>query len=360
MDALSTWLQGLGLERYTAVFAESDVDLEALCLLTDAELEKLGVSLRHRKKLLKAIAALGANEKRAAVCASVSSTPPPDRRRYIRGPLALATLLLIATLCTDVSWAQTKILRVGILSPGWGEQPNVAMPTWIAPFYRTLREHGWVDGDNVVIVHRDSAGDPTRMPEVVADLMRQKVDVLFPVGRAATRAAVAAAREIPIVAHDLDTDPLAMGYAKSYSHPGGNLTGVFLDAPEVAGKWLELLKSIVPGLSRVVVLWDPTEGSVHVDAVRKAARELGVRAQFMEINTPEDIDKAPSVFRGHPQAMIILPSPMMWFQSARLAQLAKKTTDYRPHRCSFPSRTPVECWSMALTWLRHLNSAPSS
>jgi putative ABC transport system substrate-binding protein len=243
---------------------------------------------------------------------------------FIRAPLALAALLLIVTLWTDASWAQTKIPRVGILSVGWSDQANMSVPAWIAPFYRTLREHGWVEGDNVAFVHLDSGGDPTRLPQVAAEIVRLKVDVLFPVGRAATRAAFAATRDIPIVAHDLDTDPLAAGYAKSYSHPGGHLTGVFLDAPEVAGKWLELLKTIVPDLSRVVVLWDPSEGSVHVDAVRKAARALGVRTQFVEVNTPADIDKAPSAFRGHPQAMIILPSPMMWFQSPRLVQLEKK------------------------------------
>jgi putative ABC transport system substrate-binding protein len=243
---------------------------------------------------------------------------------FIRAPLPFTALLLAAAFWTNGSWAQTKILRVGVLTVSWTEQANMTVPAWIAPFYRTLRAHGWVEGDNVEFVHLDSAGDPTRLPEVAAEIVRMKIDVLFPVGRAATRAAFAATRDIPIVAHDLDTDPLAAGYAKSYGHPGGHLTGVFLDAPEVAGKWLELLKTIVPELSRVVVLWDPSEGSVHVDAVRKAARALGVKAQFVAINTPADIDKAPSAFRGHPQAMIILPSPMMWFQSPRLAQLAKK------------------------------------
>ena len=243
---------------------------------------------------------------------------------FIRTLPVLTALLFSATLCADASWAQTKILRVGVLTVSWSEQVDLTVPRWIEPFYRTLREHGWVEGKNVVFEHLDAAGDPTRLAEPAAELVRRRVDVLLPVGSSATRAAFAATRDIPIVAHDLDSDPLAAGYAESYSHPGGNLTGVFLDAPEVAGKWLELLKTVVPGLSHVVVLWDPTEGTAQVDAVRKAARALGIRVQVLEIKTPEDIDKAPSAFRGRPQAMIILPSPMMWFQSPRLARLAKK------------------------------------
>ena len=138
------------------------------------------------------------------------------------------------------------------------------------------------------------------------------------------RAAVAATRDIPIVAHDFETDPVTAGYAESYSHPGGNLTGLFLDAPELAGKWVELLKAILPSLSRIVVLWDATSGPVPLDGVRKAAPPLGITLEVLEIHTPEDINKALSAFGGHPQAMIVLPSPMMYAQTAHLAQLAKE------------------------------------
>jgi putative ABC transport system substrate-binding protein len=243
-------------------------------------------------------------------------------RRNIRALLALTAFSLIATLWMDASWAQTKIPQVGVLTLAPILSPEVQQ--WFEPFRRTLSERGWIEGKNVVFEFRDSAGDPTRFAEPAAELVRLKVDVLFAVGPPAERAAFAAAREIPIVALDLETDPVGSGYAESYGHTGGNLTGLFLDAPEVAGKWLELLKTIVPRLSRVVVLWDPTEGSVHLDAVRNAARALGVKLRVLEIHTPEEINKAPSAFGGRAQAMIALPSPMMWYQSARLAQLAKK------------------------------------
>jgi putative tryptophan/tyrosine transport system substrate-binding protein len=230
-------------------------------------------------------------------------------KRGVRVLLAFTAFPLIAAFCTGASWAQTKIMRVGVLNIGADNQVQ-------GPFYRTLREHGWVEGKNVVFERRDAAGDSTRLAEPAAELVRLKVDVLFPVGPPSVRAAFAATRDIPIVAHDLETDQVAAGR--------GNFTGVFLDAPELAGKWVELLKTIVPSLSRVVVLWDPTSGPTPLDAVRKAALVLGVELQVLEIHIPEDIDNAPSAFRGHPQAMIVLPSPMMWYQSARLAQLATK------------------------------------
>lgn len=242
--------------------------------------------------------------------------------RDSREVLVLTALMLIAALWTDPSWAQTKIPHVGVLVVN--PILSAEVQQWFKPFRRTLSERGWIEGKNVAFEYRDGAGDPTRLAEPAAELVQLKVDVLFAVGPPAVRAAYAATRDIPIVALDLETDPVASGYAESYSHPRGNLTGLFLDAPKLAGKWLQLLKTIVPRLSRVVVLWDPTEGSVQLDAARNAAPALGIRLQVLKIHTPEEITKAPSAFDGRAQSMIVLSSPMMWYQSARLAQLAKK------------------------------------
>jgi putative ABC transport system substrate-binding protein len=114
--------------------------------------------------------------------------------------------LLVATLCTGASWAQTKIARVGILANE---------PTDFLFFYQMLGEHGWVEGKNVIFEVRDRGVDPTRMAEPAAELVRLKVDVLFPIGPSSVRAAYAATQNIPIVAHDLETDPVAAGYAQS-------------------------------------------------------------------------------------------------------------------------------------------------
>ena len=225
----------------------------------------------------------------------------------------------LALLWTKPAWAQAKILRVGILTVDAAKQYP------LEPFYRTLRESGWVEGKNVAFEYRDADSDPRGLAGPAAELIRLKVDVLFPIGPPAVRAAFAATPDIPIVAHDFETDPVDAGYAKSYSRPGGNLTGLFLDSPDLAGKWVEFLKAVVPKLSRAVVLFDSTSGPVPLQAVRSVAPSLGVKIQVLEIKTPQEIDQAPSAFRGRPQALIVLPSPLMYVESARLAQVAKKS-----------------------------------
>jgi putative ABC transport system substrate-binding protein len=165
---------------------------------------------------------------------------------------------------------------------------------------------------------------PSRWAEAASELVALKVDVIFADSAPAVRAAFLATRTIPIVGQDLTTDPIAEGYVESYGRPGGNLTGVFLDAPEFSAKWLELLKAIVPGLSRAVALWDPSPGDAHLRALQPTARSLGIQLQVVEVRTPEDIDRAASEFRGRPQALIVLPSPMTWRESARLVKLTTK------------------------------------
>lgn len=202
-------------------------------------------------------------------------------------------------------------------------------------FRQKLGDEGWVEGKNVVFEFRNSNDDPSKFAEPAAELVRLKVDILFSIGPPAGRAAYAATRDIPIVAHDLETDPVAAGYARTYSRPGGNLTGLFLDSPELAGKWLELLKASVPGLSRAAVLWDVTSGPAHLEAAKKTAPSFAIKLQVLPIRTPADIQKVPSKLRQRPQALIVLPSPMMFFQSANLAELATKlrlpaTSMFRP------------------------------
>ena len=243
-------------------------------------------------------------------------------KQCIRVVLACTTVLFIGTVWNDLGYAQTKIPRVGILVVVPRE--SLDFQQFFEPFPRTLSEHGWDAGKNVIFEFRDADGDPTRLSDPAAELVRLKVDVLCSVGPPAVRAAFAATQNIPIVAHDLETDPVAAGYAQSYSRPGRNLTGLFLDSPELAGKWLELLNAMVPHLSRVVVLFDTTSGLVPLNAVRNAAHAVGVKLQVLEIHKPGEIDTAPAAFRGRVQAMIVLPSPMMSGQSERLAELVKK------------------------------------
>ena len=232
---------------------------------------------------------------------------------------ALFVLAAIVLASPNDGWAQTKIQRVGVLT-----FDKAQTSPYFERFKQKLSDEGWVDGKNVAFEFRNSNDDPSKFAEPAAELVQLKVDILFPIGPPAVRAAFGATHDIPIVAHDLETDPVAAGYARTYSRPGGNLTGLFLDSPELAAKWLELLKASVPSLSRAVVLWDVTSGPVHLDAIKKMAPSFAIKLQVLDIHTPPDIDKAPTRFRGRPQALLVLPSPMMYFQSARLAELARR------------------------------------
>ena len=239
-----------------------------------------------------------------------------------------AVLLLMVALLTSLgwtaeSWGQAKIPRVGILS-SFQLTEDPSLKQWFEPFRRTLADQGWIEGKTFLFEHRSAHNDPSRFAGAAAELVALKVDVIFAPSAPMVRAAYAATHTIPIVAQDFTTDPVAEGYVESYNRPGGNVTGVFLDAPEFASKWFELLKAMVPNLSRVVVLWDPSPGPTHLRAVQSAAQIFGIQLQVLEVGKPEDMDRAFSSLRGRPQALIILPSPWIYSQSERLAKLALK------------------------------------
>jgi len=169
------------------------------------------------------------------------------------GMLLLAGSLLVACGWPKDGQAQ-RTARVGFLT-----SPAHGVRDWDELFRRALARRGWTEGKNISFEVRSALGDPPNFARAAAELVRLKVDVIYADNAPATRAAYAATRRIPIVGLDFTNDPVAIGYAESYGRPGRNLTGFFLDAPEFSGKWLELLKAIVPRLSRIAVLWDPSQ-----------------------------------------------------------------------------------------------------
>ena len=245
-------------------------------------------------------------------------------KNRVAAVLPLAVTLLATLGWTGENWGQTKTARVGILTAQLTGTTDDATRQLYAPLRRTLADQGWVEGKNVSFEYRGARGNPPEFAEGAAEFVRLKIDVIYADSAPALRAAYAATRAIPIVGLDFTNDPVAAGYAESYGRPGGNVTGVFLDAPEFSGKWLELLKAMVPGLSRVVVLWDPNPGAAHLQGVQNVARSLHVQLQVFEVRKPDDIDRAFSALRGQHQAVLILPSPMIYQQSARLADLTMK------------------------------------
>ena len=242
-------------------------------------------------------------------------------RTQVAALTLLAVAIVAATKLTGNAWAQKDVRRVGVLSFS-AAADNPSFDLVLKVFRRELADRGWIEGKNVAFLYRDARGDASRYSAAAEELARLDVDVIFATSAPALRAAYSATRTIPIVGGDFTTDPVAEGYIQSYARPGGNITGVFLDAPEFAGKWFELLQEIIPGLSRVAVLWDPDPGTAHLQAVRSVASLLNIKLQVLEVRKPEDIDAAFSALLGGTQAVILLPSPMMYSQSARLASLA--------------------------------------
>ena len=233
----------------------------------------------------------------------------------------LATLLLI-TVPPAQAQQPTKIPRIGYLS---GTSPSTN-PAGREAFRQGLRELGYVEGKNIVIESRYAEGKFDRQPALAAELVRLKVDVIVTAGPRSTRAVKEATSTIPIVMTQ-DDDPVGNGLVASLARPGGNITGLATLAPEIGGKRLELLKEIVPKLSRVAVLGTSTiPGSAQqLKETERAAGALGVKLQYLDVLDPKDIETAfRETAKGRADAVLTLTSSILLSQRAQLADLAVK------------------------------------
>jgi putative ABC transport system substrate-binding protein len=209
--------------------------------------------------------------------------------------------------------------RIGLLYPGLA----ATAVTRVAALRDGLRAAGYGEADRIEVLVRSSEGDPAQLAPLAADLVERKVDVLVPASPPAVRAAKSATTVIPIVADDLESDPVASGFISSLAHPGGNVTGVFSDFPEFGMKWLELLKEGIPALSNVVVFWDPSTGPVQVDAVKAASRLLNVQQQVVEVRAMTGLERAfDAAAEQRPDAAVILSSPVFGTNPKLVAELA--------------------------------------
>ena len=229
-------------------------------------------------------------------------------------------LSLVAVLAVPLdARSQAKPARIGMLRSS--EDPFPVMRDNVAALKEALAEHGYVEPGNLVIEYRYPRGATDRVRDLAAELVRLDVDVIHVAGPVALQAARAATASIPIVAHDFETDPVAAGYVASHARPGGNVTGMFLDLPELAGKWLELLRQVVPGLSRVAALWDPATGDAQVRAAQAAARALGVTLHVLEVRDAGELEaRFQAAAQARAGAMVALSSPL--FAGARAKQVA--------------------------------------
>jgi putative tryptophan/tyrosine transport system substrate-binding protein len=201
-------------------------------------------------------------------------------------------------------------------------------------FRQGLGELGYVEGKNIVIEWRSAEEKPDRLPALAAELVRLKVDVIVTSGSSVTRAAKAATHTIPIVMAQ-DNDPVGNGFVASLARPGRNITGLATLAPEISGKRLELLKEIVPKISRVAVLGTSSAPSntQNLKETELAAGAFGMKLQYLDVLSPKDIETAfQAAGKERADAVLALGGFVLASQRAQIAVLAVK------------SRLPVISW----------------
>jgi len=214
-----------------------------------------------------------------------------NKEKDMKKTIAVLTLCAVLFALNFPVEAQqlTKVPRIGYLSP---TSPSVS-PTRIEAFRQGLRELGYVEGKNIVIEYRYAEGKFDRLPALAAELVRFKLDLIVTTGPTVTRAAKEATTTVPIVMAT-DTDPVGNGFVTSLARPGGNITGLSALAPELSGKQLELLKEILPRLSRVAVFGTSNNpgNAQMLKEVKLAAGAFGVKLQYLEVRGLKGIETA--------------------------------------------------------------------
>jgi putative ABC transport system substrate-binding protein len=245
--------------------------------------------------------------------------------------LCLLTTALLYTVSLAEAQQTKKVPRVGFLAAASAS----AVSTRAEALQQGLRELGYVEGKNIVIEYRWADGKIERLPDLAAELVRINVDIIVTGGPQATRPAKKATGTVPIVMA-FDSDPVGNGFVASLAQPGGNVTGLSALSPEISGKQLELLKEILPKLSRVAVLGNSAEpaNAQALTETKAAAGVFGVDLQYLDLLSPKDVETAfRAAAKGRAEAALVLTSPITFSQRAQVVDLAAK------------SRLPAIYWS---------------
>lgn len=252
-----------------------------------------------------------------------------DRRTFL-GTLAGG---LLATPLVAQAQLPEKIARIGMLRSE-NRPLDDRIRQNITDLRAGLQDEGYAEGQH----YRVDYYSPTSAVDVrklARTLVRDKVDVIHAIAHVAIEAARKATTTIPIVAHDYETDPIAARFVATLAKPGGNITGMFLDLPEISGKLLELLKAILPGLRRIGGLWDPLTGKAQVIAVERAAKALGIAINILEARAGSLEQTVRSAADRKASALLLLGSPVV---SAEFPKIAEVTTAARlPTIAIFPA-----------------------
>jgi len=233
----------------------------------------------------------------------------------------LLVVLSVMALCGSVEAQQAKkVPRIGYLT-AVSLSANAAR---IEALRQGLRELGYVEGKNIIIEWRGADEKPDRLPALAAELVRLKVEVIVSGGPTVTRPVKEATTTIPIVM-TFDNDPVGSGFVAGLARPGGNITGLSTLAPDIGGKQLELLKEIIPRLTRVAVIGTSTQAgnAQSLNEIEVAAGALKVQRQYLDIKDHKDIETAFQAARkGHADAVLVLISPVIFSQRKQIADLA--------------------------------------
>ena len=232
--------------------------------------------------------------------------------------LTLAVMLLALSVSAQAQ-QPAKVHKIGVLRAD--SPPNLSAET----FQQAMRDLGYVEGKNIVIEYRYAEGKVDRLPNLAGELVRLNVDVIWALGPAVSHAKNAT-KTIPIVITHV-SDPIRSGLVASLARPGGNITGLSGLGPELGGKRLELLKEAILKLSRVAFFGNSTTpgNAQTLKDMERAAGELGVKLQYLEVQSPNEIEPALLVAsKGRAQAVLINRTPVTAIHYARIAELAIK------------------------------------
>jgi len=239
----------------------------------------------------------------------------------VRLGVTLAVGILVAPLAAEAQ-QPAKVPRIGILTPG----PLAPRSHLFEAFRQGLRDLGYTEGQNIAIEFRSAEGQFEKLPDLAAELVRLKVDVIVAATTSASVAAKQATTTIPIVMAVVG-DPVGMGLVASVPRPGGNITGLDLFSADIAGKRLELLKESVPRASRVAALWNPSNQITarQWKETQVAARTLGVQLRSLEVRRSDEFESAfRAATRGRAGALIALDDVLLFTHQTLIADFAAK------------------------------------
>ena len=198
----------------------------------------------------------------------------------------------------------------------------------INPFLSGLEALGYIDGKTVAIAYREAAGNYERAPDLANELVRLNPDVIFSFGGDLAHDIKNATATIPIIVV-VSNDPVESGLVASLARPGGNITGITQVHDMLAGKSIELLKDIVPSVSRVAVLWNPDHADPEFRETQRGSRTLDVRLQSLEVRGPDDYEDAfQAAMRGRAEALIVIGARLQNLNRHRIGDFAEKNRSF--------------------------------